>query len=128
MKTRHLIVLLSFVVQSFAVNAESTIAPSSHESLAQHHLSIVDEAKTKLQEHKNNLEDYELHSYYYGRGGQDFRSHETANVRLYEEIIAENLKQAEFHQQMAEAERNQINKASISNIASGETSYTESAH
>lgn len=128
MKTRHLIVLLSFVVQSFAVSAESTIAPSSHESLAQHHLNIVDEAKTKLQEHKNNLEDYELHSHYYGRGGQDFRSHETANVRLYEEIIAENSKAAELHQQMAEAERNQINRASISNVASGEASHTESAH
>lgn len=128
MKTRHLIVLLSFVVQSFTVSAESTIAPSNHESLAQHHLSVVDEAKAKLQEHKNNLEDYELHSYYYGRGGQEFKSHETANVRLYEEIIAENLKQAEFHQQMAEAERNQINKASISNVAAGETSNLDSTH
>ena len=128
MKTRHLIVLLSFIVQSFAVSAESTIAPSSHESLAQHHLSVVDEAKAKLQEHKNNLEDYELHSYYYGRSGQEFKSHETANVRLYEEIIAENLKQAEFHQQMAEAERNQTNKASINNVAAGETSNLESTH
>ncbi|HMU64317.1 MAG TPA: hypothetical protein PKD35_06470 [Nitrosomonas sp.] len=128
MKTRHLLVLLAFVAQSFAVNAESTIVPSNHESLAQHHLSLVDEAKVKLQEHKNNLEDYELHSYYYGRGGQDFRSHETANVRLYEEIIAENLKQAEFHQQMAEAERNQINKANINNFAAGEVSSTESTH
>ena len=128
MKTRHLVVLLSFVVQSFAVSAESTIAPSSHESLAQHHLNIVGEAKAKLQEHKNNLEEYEIHSYYYGRGGQDFRSHETANVRLYEEIIAENLKQAEFHQQMAEAERNKINKANINNFAAGEASNTESTH
>lgn len=128
MKTRHLIVLLSFIAQSFTVSAESTTVPSSHESLAQHHLSVVDEAKAKLQEHKNNLEDYELHSYYYGRSGQEFKSHETANVRLYEEIIAENLKQAEFHQQMAEAERNQINKASINNVAAGETSNLESTH
>jgi len=47
---------------------------------------------------------------------------------LYEEIIAENLKQAEFHQQMAEAEKNQINKANINNFAAGEVSSAESTH
>lgn len=128
MKTRHLIVLLAFVVQSFTVAAESTVALNDHESLAKHYWNLVDEAKAKLQEHKNNLEDYELHSYYYGRSGQDFRSHETANVRLYEKIVAKNLKQAEFHQQIAEAERNEINKAGINNFASNEISNTESAH
>ncbi len=128
MKTRHLIVLLAFITQSFIVNAESAIVSGNHESLAKHYQGLVDEAKVKLQEHKNNLEDYELNSHYYGRGGQDFRSHETANVRLYEEMIAENLQQAEFHQQMAEAERNQIDKANTNNFASGEFSNTESAN
>ena len=47
------------------------------------------------------MEDYESRPYYYGRRGQDFRSHEVANIREYEKIVAENEAQAALHYKLA---------------------------
>ena len=55
----------------------------------------------KLQKKKKALQHYEDKSQYYGRGGQDFQSHATANLRYYEQGAKEAQKQAHFHRKIA---------------------------
>ena len=62
---------------------------------------MLKEAESKLVEHKAALEDYESRPYYYGRRGQDFQSHEIANIREYEKIVAESKDQAALHYKLA---------------------------
>lgn len=79
----------------------------NHDALAMHHENIAKEMQDKLQAQKKLLEEYEEHSYYYGRRGQDLQSHTTANIRQYEKSIKENLKEAAIHRKMAQEEKGQ---------------------
>lgn len=115
MKVINLLVLVVGYVLSASAFAETDLTNASHETLVTYHENIVKEAELKLAEHKQNLEDYEVHSYYYGRQGQDFQSHETANIEYYEEVIAENLKAAELHREMASKQNDSIKSANIDN-------------
>lgn len=56
---------------------------------------------TKATEKKKTLQHYEDKSQYYGRGGQDFQSHATANLRYYKQAAQEAQKQAHFHRKIA---------------------------
>lgn len=115
MKVINLLVLVVGYVLSASAFAETDLTNASHETLVTYHENIVKEAELKLAEHKQNLEDYEVHSYYYGRQGQDFQSHETANIEYYEEVITENLKAAELHREMASKQNDSIKSANIDN-------------
>ncbi|HMU64715.1 MAG TPA: hypothetical protein PK473_09400 [Nitrosomonas sp.] len=115
MKVINLLVLVVGYVLSASAFAETDLTNASHETLVTYHENIVKEAELKLAEHKQNLEDYEVHSYYYGRQGQDFQSHEAANIEYYEEVIAENLKAAELHREMASKQNDSIKSANIDN-------------
>lgn len=117
-----LIAILFFVALPFSsANAEQSATASEHVQLAKHHEVLLKEAETKLEEHRVALEDYESGSHYYGRRGQDFRSHEIANIREYEKEVAEHRAQAELHYQLAADE----NKSSIfaSGISMSQTNY-----
>ncbi len=74
---------------------------SDHDKLANHYDTLAKEMVAKAEEKKESLEEYDDHSYYYGRQGQDFKSHATANIRYYEEAAGEALKQATFHRKVA---------------------------
>ena len=115
MKVINLLVLVVGYVLSASAFAETDLTNASHETLVTYHENIVKEAELKLAEHKQNLEDYEVHSYYYGRQGQDFQSHETANIEYYEEVITENLKAAELHRKMAGEQNDSIKSANVDN-------------
>ncbi len=115
MKVINLLVLVVGYVLSASAFAETDLTNASHETLVTYHENIVKEAELKLAEHKQNLEDYEVHSYYYGRQGQDFQSHETANIEYYEEVITENLKAAELHRKMASEQNDSIKSANVDN-------------
>lgn len=106
--------LIGFVF-SVSTFAETDIPNGGHGALATYHENIVKEAEVKLAEHKQNLEDYEVHSYYYGRQGQDFQSHEAANVEYYEEVISENLKAADYHRKMVVEQNGGIKSANVDN-------------
>jgi hypothetical protein len=94
------------------VMAQNGISDNDHEALAKHYQSLVDEAKTKLQQNQDILDEYEAHPYYFGRQGQDVRSHASANVREYEKILEENLSQVDLHKRMAmEQQQNHVHKA-----------------
>ena len=74
---------------------------SDHNNLAIHYDKLAEEMVAKAEEKKGSLEEYEDHSYYYGRQGQDFKSHTQANIRYYEEAAASAAKQADVHRKIA---------------------------
>ncbi len=107
----------SALIPLFALSllASPVVADNDHEALAKHYESLVEEAKVRLQENKKVLEEYEDHPYYYGRQGQDIRSHASANIREYEKTLKENLANVDVHRRMAaEQQNNQVNKAEAS--------------
>lgn len=84
-------------------NAEQhVIDPNNHKEVAKHYEDVAREMRAKLRTQKKLLSDYEGHSYYYGRRGQDFQSHTRANIRHYEKSVEENLKEAAIHRKMAQ--------------------------
>jgi hypothetical protein len=108
MKTQKTITAVSLVAALFFVglpfssaSAEEILTAQDHLQMAKHHEVLLKEAEAKLAEHKDALEDYESGSQYYGRGGQDFQSHEIANIREYEKVVAENKAQAALHYKLA---------------------------
>jgi hypothetical protein len=74
---------------------------SDHDKLANYYDDVAKEMATKAAEKKKALQHYEDKSQYYGRGGQDFQSHATANLRYYEQSAKEAQKQAHFHRKIA---------------------------
>ena len=95
--------------------AQNARTYSDHEKLANYHDDVAKEMKAKAKEKKKGLEHYEDNSQYYGRGGQDFQSHATANVRYYEQAAQEAQKQAHFHRKIAAEllQRERANSADI---------------
>jgi hypothetical protein len=81
------------------------IDPNDHYAVAKHYEDVAKEMKAKLQAKKEQLEEYERHNYYYGRKGQNYRSHIWANMRHLENSIKENLKEAAIHHKMAQGQQ-----------------------
>ncbi len=116
MKTSTLLIASLFVFGSFTSSAfaQNAIDNEDHFALASHYENLAKEAEAKLQENKAALEEYEEHSFYYGRQGQDVQSHTTANIREYEKQLSENLNNANLHKKLAmEQQNNVINKAKL---------------
>ena len=106
--------LLVFCAQiNSSVAAQPEVALNDHEVLVRHYENLAKEAEAKLQENKAVLEEYEAHSYYYGRQGQDLQSHATANIREYEKALKESLSNADLHRKIAAGQAAPINKAKI---------------
>lgn len=82
---------------AFAVDG---IADDDHAALADYYENEAKAVESRLQENKALLEQYEMHPYYYGRQGQDFQSHTTANIHEYEELVTKNLHNAELHKNL----------------------------
>ena len=84
--------------QRVAQNAKTY---DEHNKLVDYYDNLAKETASKLTEMKGLLKNYEDHSYYYGRGGQDFQSHTVANIRYYEQATKDAKKHAGFHRQVA---------------------------
>lgn len=74
---------------------------SDHDKLANYYDDVAREMAIKAVEKEKSLQHYENNSQYYGRGGQDFHSHATANFRYYLQAANEAHKQAHFHRKIA---------------------------
>jgi len=81
--------------------AQNAKTHSDHDNLANYYDNLSKEMLVKAEEKKESLEQYDNHSYYYGRQGQDFKSHALANIRHYEQAAEEAIKQADFHRKIA---------------------------
>jgi len=74
---------------------------SDHDNLANYHDNLAKEMAAKAEEKKKALQHYENNSHYYGRQGQDFQSHTTANIRYYEQAAKAAQREADFHRKIA---------------------------
>ena len=81
--------------------AQNAKTYSDHNNLAGYYDNLAKEMVAKAEEKKESLEEYDDHSHYYGRQGQDFKSHATANIRYYEGAAEEALQQANYHRKVA---------------------------
>lgn len=112
---KHSTLLSLFALSLFASSAFAVdgIADNDHAALADYYQNAAKAAETKVQENKALLEQYEMHPYYYGRHGQDFQSHITANIHEYEELVTENLHNAELHKNLPDKQDDSVSKATI---------------
>lgn len=98
-----LLAVLSSPVFSFDVASavQNATTARDHEVVAKHYQEVAKEMQAKQQEQKQLLEEYQNHSYLYGRQAQDLQSHTEALARKYEKEAQASMKEAELHHQMA---------------------------
>ena len=98
-----LLAALSFPTFSFDVDSaiQNAATANDHEAVARYYQEVAKEMQAKQREQKQLLDEYENHSYLYGRQAQDLQSHTEALVRKYEKEAKASLKEAELHHQMA---------------------------
>jgi len=96
-----LLSLLAACAQLGQLEAQNAKTYGDHDKLANYYDDVAKEMATKAAEKKKALQHYEDKSQYYGRGGQDFQSHATANLRYYEQAAQEAQKHAHFHRKIA---------------------------
>ncbi|MBK7354273.1 MAG: hypothetical protein IPI97_11900 [Nitrosomonas sp.] len=101
------VLVLTFLVASLSIAAESgdIVAAKnkpvlSHEEIAQRYDDRAKRMLDKITEEKQMLEDYELHSYYYGREGQDFAAHHEALLHKFEKAAERYKELATIHREM----------------------------
>ncbi|AKH36716.1 MULTISPECIES: hypothetical protein [Nitrosomonas] len=104
------LVILIFLAFITPVHAESqnpvdtkvkTIASPDHNKLAEYYENEAKEMSLKVEEQKKLLHEYDIHSYYYGREGQDFQAHHEALLDKYEKAAERNSEMAAAHRKMA---------------------------
>lgn len=76
-----------------------------HNALAKRYEDTAKEMQEKVREHKKQLEEYEDHSYYYGKQAQDLQAHCQGLIRFYEQAAEANTSMAKSHRQLANEAR-----------------------
>lgn len=103
------LVILSFLstgtlAASESMNAVDTNAkagtPPDHKKLAEYYENQVKEMNAKAEEQQKILDEYEVHSYYYGPEGQLYQSHHRALLEKYTKAAERNREMAEAHRKM----------------------------
>jgi hypothetical protein len=87
--------------ESVPAIAQNARMPSDHLALTRHYENTAREMGNKAEEQKRLLKHYDEKSYLYGRQAQDLKSHAAALVRKYNEVMAENIREAAAHRQLA---------------------------
>ena len=93
--------LLASCAQLGAFEVQNARTHADHDNLAKQYENTAKEMQIKAGEQRKLLQSYEDKSYLYGRQGQDFQAHTSANIRYYERASRENLKEASFHRERA---------------------------
>jgi hypothetical protein len=98
-----LLAALSLPAFSFDVDSaiRNAATPHDHEAVAKYYQEVAREMQAKQQEQIQLLEEYQNHSYLYGRQAQDLQAHTDALARKYEKEAKTSMKEAELHHQMA---------------------------
>ena len=107
-----------FVTSAFAETpaAPSSINPNDHVALANYYEDLAKEVSGKLETNQQKLNDYEDRPYYYGRPGQDLKSHLQANIREYKKELAADLQEAELHKKIAAVQQDMPSNHAEANI------------
>ncbi|MBY0483515.1 hypothetical protein [Nitrosomonas sp.] len=83
-------------------NAEAKAKTSfDHIKLAEYYENEANALKAKAEEQRKLLEEYQNHSEYYGREGQEFESHHEALLREYTKATERNNEMAVSHRNMS---------------------------
>jgi len=82
------------------VAVQSAKSSADHEALAQHYEQAAKDAEIKVKEHKKLLDQYQMHSYLYGRQAAMFKAHCEALIRSYEQVANANAEMAKIHRQL----------------------------
>ena len=102
--------ILTFLVSSVSLAGESANAGEAkasvgtslyHIKLAEHYEKESKEMYAKAEEEKKMLKEYEEHSEYYGRAGQEFHAHHEALLREFTKAAEKNEDMAAAHRKMA---------------------------
>ena len=106
LKIKHLVwltlLILTFALLSSCAHMDSIITTSTQVVskncgvLIRHYEDLAKEANSRLQKNREALAEYEAHPYYYGREGQDLRSHASANIREYEKVLIKKMEKPIF--------------------------------
>jgi hypothetical protein len=81
---------------------QSAASKADHEALAEHYDEAANEMQLKVDEHKKLLDQYQSHSYLYGRQAEDLKAHCQELINVYEKAVIANKKMAEMHRNMAQ--------------------------
>ncbi len=113
MKTRSFFAVLSIIgllASCAQMNPQSMDMPQTaqkarsgpdHMALAKRYEDATKDLQEKVKEHKKQLEEYESHSYLYGKQAQNLQAHCQGLIRFYEQAAEANASMAEIHRQMA---------------------------
>ncbi|SNX61008.1 hypothetical protein SAMN06296273_2466 [Nitrosomonas ureae] len=105
------LIILTFLVSSVSLAGKSENAGEAkssvgtnlyHIKLAEHYEKESKEMNAKAEEQREMLREYEEHSEYYGRAGQEFHAHHEALLREYTKAAKQNEDMAAAHRKMAE--------------------------
>jgi hypothetical protein len=88
----------SFDVDSAVQNAATA---HDHEVVAKYYQEVAKEMHAKQLKQKQLLDEYQNHSYLYGRQAQDLQAHTEALARKYEKEAQASMKEAELHHRIA---------------------------
>jgi hypothetical protein len=83
-----------------AVQSAKTAA--DHEALAKHYEEAAKEMRTKAEEHKKMLVQYQAKKDLYRKQAQDLINHCQGLIRVYEQAAADNLSMAKSHREIAD--------------------------
>jgi hypothetical protein len=72
-----------------------------HEALAAHYQQAAAEAETRVDEYKSLLQNYQKHSYLYGRRGPEFLEHCRTWISSYEKTADADRQLAKIHLELA---------------------------
>lgn len=107
-----ILITFTFLASSVCIAAESEeineLAEAKaktkfdHIGLAVYYENEAKEMSAKAEEQKRLLDEYNTHSEYYGREGQDFQSHHEALLRKYTKSAERNREMAASHRKIAE--------------------------
>ena len=81
--------------------AQKARSGPDNNALAKRYEDAAREMQAKVQDHKNQLEEYESHSYLYGKRAQDLQAHCRGLIRYYGQAAEANREMAEIHRQLA---------------------------
>ncbi len=105
-----IIIILTFLVSSVSLAGESTNTGEAevsvgtslyHIKLAEHYEKESKEMYAKAEAERKMLKEYEDHSEYYGRAGQEYHSHHEALLREFTNAAERNAQMAAVHRRMS---------------------------
>ncbi|SET23295.1 hypothetical protein SAMN05216326_11644 [Nitrosomonas marina] len=94
-------IVLALPMSVFAAEQNAQSDRVDHDALIQHYEAQADEMLAKIDEQIDALK-HKSRSSFFGKHGQDIKSHVKYKIHEYEKAAEESLEKAAYHKQMAE--------------------------